>query len=388
MTFYSGAQFLIDFPDNTYYKLTNEDETYGGEVYFKTGIFVSKDKFTPESPNVGLVFYDKEQVVNKIEHIINGKKPKYLRKITLLNNSIIYEKENKYHRTNTCYINDRVELFDSDIWDDMDLVKKLLEKDKKYLNLIKRIPNDMYLEYASDVNTFDINRFKNEKDLQIKIKLIRKFPSQFRYLDDQSQELCDLAVECEGSNIEYIKNQTENQCWKALFADPNNIEFIANPTEDMILSAVTNSKCVTTKINVNLMTPKILKIISHLYYKSDGQLSLPKTLENINGCQNNTSTGETFDKYTDGKTLSIENKKIISDTMRQLLENVETAKGKQNKKEQCLIAFDYVINNSQFLKEYPNFRKTVVKKLEEFKRLKNFSETEANYYLDAIEKVV
>jgi len=197
-----------------------------------------------------------------------------------------------------------------------------------------------------------------------------------------------LAVDCEGSNIKYVKNQTENQCWKALFADPNNIEFIVNPTEDMILSAVTNNKCVTTKINVNLMTPKILKIISHLYYKYDGQLSLPKTLKSINNCQNNTSTGESFDKYTDGKTLSDENKKIIVETIKQLMKNVDDAKGKRNKKENCFPLFDYIINNSQFLKEHSKFKKSVIDKLIQFKELEDFSEIEANYYLNAIEKVV
>ena len=448
--YYTGTQFKLAFPSKEYYKLTIESECHHS-FQFTTGINIISNIFDAQKSNI--LFDDKEHVLDRINCKVGDCHMKYLRKVQILDDSIIFHDEtDDDYVTNKFFLESRVDIYDSDIWNDMDFVEHALKKDLKYLNLIKTIPNQMYLEYIEDEQMLDIERFKNENDISIKIKLIKKFPSQFKLLNDQHKELCDVAIDVDGSNIQHVINPTENQCWKSIFADVNNIQFIKSPTEDMLLCAVSNNKCIPLKIDLNLFTPKILKIMSNFYFNSQNELKIPEStiastttdptinlttestpeltpestpelttestpeltpeltpestpesttnldvdeiIINVLGHRIDDTSAESVEKYTSQQILSVSKNIEIVKNINLFLKCIDKARTSkdekyvekfEDRKKIVKKFFEYIIKNSQFMKENEKFKVSAINKLKEF--IYDDGHTDFKCYLDEINEI-
>lgn len=420
-TYFTGTQFKLAFPSEEYYKFTTESECHY-RFQFKTGINILSNNFDVKEKHI--VFFNKKNLLDHINLTYDKENTKYLRKVRILDDSIICLKEDEC-LTNKLFLEEKINIYDSDVWNDMNFVEHALKKDLKYLNLIKTIPNQMYLEYIEDEQMLDIERFKNENDISIKIKLIKKFPSQFKLLNDQTKELCDVAIDVDGSNIQHVINPTENQCWKSIFADVNNIQFIKSPTEDMLLCAVSNNKCIPSNIDLNLFTPKILKIMSNFYFDSQNELKIPdlniaststttnlieesilessvnanidvvdNIIINILGHRIDDTSTESVEKYTNGQKLTGSKRRDICHNICLFLDCIDKARtikdekyveNIEDRKKIVKKCFEYVIKNSQLMKEYNSFKITMINKLKELIHAEGH--TEFKYYLDEINKI-
>lgn len=54
------------------------------------------------------------------------------------------------------------------------------------------------------------------------------------FLEEQTQELCELAIEHDSSSVRYVRQQTDKVCWAALRQHWSSIEYIRAPTLDML----------------------------------------------------------------------------------------------------------------------------------------------------------
>mgnify|MGYP000317113444 CR=1 FL=1 len=79
--------------------------------------------------------------------------------------------------------------------------------------------------------------FDNCEDSVI-LQLIQYEPVVIRYVRNQTEELCRVAIEKNPYALSYIRNQTEEMCLLAMKKDSMMLEWIKNQTEELCLSAV------------------------------------------------------------------------------------------------------------------------------------------------------
>jgi ribosomal protein L24E len=106
------------------------------------------------------------------------------------------------------------------------------------------LPNDLLiyiLEFIYQTGplslTYDINKkifieIENPIYLQYKID-VKIWGLALEYIDDQTEELCKLAVQEDGYSLKYVKNKTEEICILAIHQNPFSLRFVEEQTEEM-----------------------------------------------------------------------------------------------------------------------------------------------------------
>lgn len=77
--------------------------------------------------------------------------------------------------------------------------------------------------------------FKTEK---VCLAAIRKNPEALKYVDNQTYEMCHIAVNLDGCSIRYVKEQTEDLCIDACYNHPCAIYYIKNQTPAICRAAI------------------------------------------------------------------------------------------------------------------------------------------------------
>lgn len=84
----------------------------------------------------------------------------------------------------------------------------------------------------------ETQRLTHEFDRETLIQLLEVDPSVLRLIEDQDDELCDIAVSKNGFCIQYVKNKTPTLILKAIKNYGPSIRYIDNPTDEMIHTAI------------------------------------------------------------------------------------------------------------------------------------------------------
>ena len=115
----------------------------------------------------------------------------------------------------------------------------------------------MFIDYFYKINNFtEENRYEKIVDL-IKINgrflnllrddeqteelcklAVHKHWSAFQYVRNQTEELCKFAIQKDGYALQYVKNQTEEICKLAVQQDGDALEFVENQTEELCKLAI------------------------------------------------------------------------------------------------------------------------------------------------------
>lgn len=359
MDLYIGKKFKETFPNKKFYKITNESEKHYDHQY-TDGLNCDSNKLRAITCSNGLYFTNKENLLYWIEQKFNGSCAKYLREVEILDDSIVCvedEKNGKF-KTDMFFLHKRTEISDCDVWNDLEFCKMALKKDKKYMTYIKNTSDEIYLELLSLGYVTDVVDIQN-RSLALKMSILKNFPGKFKDMNDQTLELCNLAVKLDNSNIQYVDEQTLEQCWISLRKNPYNFKYIKYPTIEMTIFALVcnpNNICY-----VKNKTEDLTNLILQLSKESDDNAL------NVNNIDQNI--------YDENEFMS---------TIKDYLKKIEHAIGKMNKKKLTLELFDCIISNLQILKKYDNFRIGVINKLKEFKKDGDYLDFEANYYLNEI----
>lgn len=116
-----------------------------------------------------------------------------------------------------------------------------------------KIPNDA--EVYIEKNKFKSNKIilqkiqhicelRELKDSNYVLNLIKKNPMSLKYIDEQTKEICDLAISLDPFSIQFIKNQTKELCELAISKDLRTIAHIKNKTREIYEFA---ANCVESK---------------------------------------------------------------------------------------------------------------------------------------------
>lgn len=363
MKIYTGLDFNNAFSNKKFYKVTNIDETHYGLTY-KTGLNVDTKNFTTDGCKNGLYFTDKANLLNWIDKKLGGnnKVATFLREVVILDDSIVLIENAKMgkYKTNKFILKEACNIFDSDVWNDIDLCIAAIKKNKKYLQLIKNNSDEYYLKLEKlGFQECNVSYYKN-KPFETKLNFLQKNPTKFNELEDYTEEMCDAAVKILGSNIQYVNDQTEKQCWFALQYDPKNIKYLKQPTVEMITYAVQHNSTIFDSLDDIYKSPKLIKL--KYYFDEYKKIDYPKIDEQDN-----------HELYA------------VTQHATYLLAKIEETCEKINKKMLSFELFNYLMRNLEIIKSYTYFRNTLIEKLKEFKRSDDFLDWEVDYYLEKID---
>jgi DNA-dependent RNA polymerase auxiliary subunit epsilon len=365
MTLYLGSEFKTNYPNDKFFRITNDGENHHGFKY-STGLNVNTQEFKTTTCSYGLYFTN----LSNLSYWINNSSV-FLREVEILDNSIVCVEDIKTgkFKTNKFSLGEKVKIFDSNVWNDIELCKKLITADKYYINLITNKSYELILflmEKYIDYN-YSLDDFKNAP-LDIKIKLIKLKPKLFKDLEDTSEDLCNVAIKYDGSNIQYIESPSEQQCWDAIKQNPINIKYIKNITDTMIIYAISHN------INVDFLkkdkefSSEILQMIQ--YFNNNNNINNIDNIDNI-----------------DNLPLDTDDAPTIVKTVKNFLNDITSISGHTNRKNFALKMFTYIVRHPTYLKNNKGFKDTVIVKLQEFKKQNDFSNEETDYFLNKITSI-
>lgn len=77
--------------------------------------------------------------------------------------------------------------------------------------------------------------FTNHEDY---IKVIKKDWRNIQFIENQTIDLCELAIRTSAQAIRFIKNKTDELCLLAVKMSPETIEFVENQTDEICFAFI------------------------------------------------------------------------------------------------------------------------------------------------------
>jgi hypothetical protein len=125
---------------------------------------------------------------------------------------------------------------------------KTIDEDRTRFNIINIIK---LLEIAIEKNGFYIQYMPAKyvtRDLCLKA-LNSSCISSIKYIQNQTEEYCELAIHKDGDNLEFIKDQTSKLCKQAILKDIYSIRHIKKFTRELFLFAVNHDLKASSYVN-------------------------------------------------------------------------------------------------------------------------------------------
>ncbi len=209
-----------DFLDKTFIKLTNSSEIHYNFKY-QTGLNIDVLDFNPTGScsSGGLYFTDLTNMHYWLNHLYDIK---YLRYVTLLDNEPIYVEDNKY-KVKQFILSERIKI-------------KEFIKSQNMIDIISEYP-------------YELKYIKNQTDEICKIA-VKQEGYTLVYVKNQIDEICKIAVKQYGRALEYVKNQTDEICQLAVKEDGLALEYVKNQTDEICqLAVMQDGRAICNKSN-------------------------------------------------------------------------------------------------------------------------------------------
>jgi len=223
---YNGKQFKEKYGEKMY-KVIRKDLTHNDFTYQIGKENVDHRSFYPygECNGGGLYFTNKKNILEFSDY---GDKI-YL--ITIPDDAQVYVESRKAKASKFIVVEEvgLEELYGS-FWEKY-----------KLKNIIKKTP-------------FEIRFMKNQND-KLCLLAIRQDNRVFKYIKNQTPEICLAAVQENGSALEYVQNQTPEICLAAVQENGNALKYVKNQTPEICLAAI-RQNCYALQYVIN-QTPEI-----------------------------------------------------------------------------------------------------------------------------------
>jgi len=218
----SPEELSTIYPDGEFYRLTNYKECHNG-LQYKTGINADIRQFNPkgECESGGMYFFHYSQMFNCISYC---KYIYYIRKVSFTPESLIYVEKGKF-KTNEFILGERKK-FD---------IQKFFKKYFKGKNSVQRCINEngMILGYIDG---------KNQTEEICKIA-VQQHGLNLQFVKKQTDEICKIAVQNHGFSLVNVKNQTDEICRLAVKQNGCALRYVKNQTDEICKIAVQQNGC-------------------------------------------------------------------------------------------------------------------------------------------------
>jgi len=221
----SGKEFNELYKDNTFYKLTNDEENHNG-FQFKDGMNVDNILFNPTkkcSPG-GIYFTEYDKIPIWIEY---GDNVMYwIRKVVIPDNAQVYIEDYKF-KADFMYLGER-----KSIWDDDELCMLAVQQNGWALQYVKEQTLEL-CKLAVQQNEYALYYVKKQTPELCELA-VQKNGFALEYVKEQTPEICKLAVQEIGYALEYVKEQTPELCMLAVQKDGLALEFVKEQTPEYV----------------------------------------------------------------------------------------------------------------------------------------------------------
>jgi hypothetical protein len=173
--------------------------------------------------------------INKFYSAPCGTFSDYFRYVTIPDDAIAYK--SKYTlKTNKAILSEIHCFKDLNFWQNDKTILKLLKKSGLFLRFIKNQTEEMC--WVAIKKTPDsIIYAKNQND-KIALFASKKFWHALPYIPFQTCEMCLEAIKLNPDSLKYVKNQTDELCLEAVKINGYALQYVKNKTPDICKAAV------------------------------------------------------------------------------------------------------------------------------------------------------
>ena len=215
MTILSGKEFNDKYPNTEFYKILMKNYRHNDFTY-QHGLNVDHIPFNPTescSPG-GLYFTELDKLPMWIYLDII-----YIAKVTIPSEAHVYV-EAKSFKANKFIL---------------DLNNKMLIE-----NFIWKKEDDGVHFSASYNNAYQLRFIKDQTDKICKLA-VQKDSNTLQFVRNQTNELCELAVNQNGEALQFVINQTDKICKLAVCQNGNALKYVINQTDEICKLAVSQN---------------------------------------------------------------------------------------------------------------------------------------------------
>jgi len=157
--------------------------------------------------------------------------------VTIPDDATVYVEEHSY-KSDKIILSNRKTLKEMEVWDNIDMCRELVKKEKDLVRFVKCFDEDEYLTFLA-VHPHCIKHIPEDKQTEtIGMAVVCQKGNFLEHVKKQNLDICKIAIE---KNIKQFKNcqyQDEEMCIQAVKTDGMLLELVKEQTEEICIEAV------------------------------------------------------------------------------------------------------------------------------------------------------
>ena len=205
----TGTEFNSLHADKKFYKVLNDTLCHFDFTYTE-GLNVDTQPFNPSSTcsKGGLYFCEEEHL-----HLYLFSYGSICATVSIPDNALVYKEDTKY-KANQLILHNIQPITELPLWWDATFTKNIVQKNGYALKFIKEQTEEMCR------------------------LAVQQHGYALKFIKEQTEEMCRLAVQQNGYALKFIKEQTEEMCRLAVQQDGNALLNVKEPSEELCRLAV------------------------------------------------------------------------------------------------------------------------------------------------------
>ena len=230
-TVLTGEEFNRIHSDTKFYKVLNDSLCHNGFIY-KEGLNVDTHPFTPTGTCSagGLYFCEEDKLINYLFDYGS-----FYATVSIPNDALVYKEENKF-KTSRLILHNIQPINESILWLDTTFTTKSVQHKGNVLKYVKDQTEEI-CRLAVQQNGCALMYVKEQKEELCRLA-VKKNGFALQYVNEQTEELCRLAVQQNGIALQFVKKQTEKICRLAVQQDGCALMYVKEQTEELCRLAV------------------------------------------------------------------------------------------------------------------------------------------------------
>lgn len=235
----NGTKFNEMCAGMHFIKLLTFEQIHNGLKYSK-GLIIDPVPFNPEGEcqRGGMYFIVAHNIGKWLEY--SYKKMYWIRRVKIPNNAQVYIEKDKF-KADKFILGKKKRIEDWRHWEDNNFCKAALRTSPNVFKFIKNQTPELCLEMVKQ-NGLALE-YVHHQTPELCFIAIRSNPDSLKYVKEQTPDLCLEAVKLDGLALEHVHHQTFEICLAAVQQYGRSLKFVLRQTPEICLYAVQQNGC-------------------------------------------------------------------------------------------------------------------------------------------------